>query len=59
MEKQEMNFNLDWVEDSKMENGGFWVCPICNAVYFRPQNWIPKTNYCMKCKTKWFNEVEN
>ncbi len=59
MEKQEIDFGLHWIEDSKMENGGFWVCPVCGAVYCRPKDWIPKASYCMKCKVNWFGEVEN
>lgn len=30
-----------------------WKCPYCGAVYERPEDWIPKTNWCMKCRNEW------
>lgn len=32
-----------------------WICSKCGAKYKRGKEWIPPTNYCMKCKTTWEN----
>lgn len=42
--------NLIWKIDSKNENGGYWICQHCGAIYNRPENWVPNIDWCMKCK---------
>ena len=47
--------NLIWKIDDQNENGGYWVCPHCGAVYNQPRYWKPMADYCMKCKGAWKN----
>lgn len=40
----------------KIENEkSVWICSCCGAKYYRDKNWIPPTNYCMKCHAVWIN----
>lgn len=46
--------NLIWMIDNQNLNGGYWECVYCGAIYSRPQNWNPPTDYCMKCRKEWY-----
>lgn len=45
--------NLIWKIDNENENGGYWECEHCGAIYNQSQNWKPFADYCMKCKGDW------
>ena len=45
--------NLIWKNKDQNENGGYWECKYCGAIYNQPQNWKPFADYCMKCKGEW------
>lgn len=45
--------NLIWKNEDQNENGGYWECQYCGAIYNQPQNWKPFSDYCMKCKREW------
>lgn len=45
--------NLIWKIDNENENGGYWYCSCCGAIYRQPRFWKPYANYCMRCKSEW------
>ena len=52
--------NLIWKINNENENGGYWYCSGCGAVYRYPQNWNPPASYCMRCKREWVEkEIKN
>ena len=50
---ENQNPKLIWFNDSGNENGGYWYCSVCGAIYHQPQNWKPYSSYCMRCKNEW------
>lgn len=51
--QQFTNEKFDLENKDQNENGGYWECEYCGAIYNQPQNWKPFADYCMKCKGEW------
>lgn len=49
---------LIWKIENEHENGGYWFCSCCGAIYRQAQNWKPYASYCMRCHVEW-REEEN